>query len=53
MPNSHCLVIRAGAISQSELNALPAHIQQLMAKIRPHAVNLVDAWMIPDYLLDR
>ncbi|KAF4159240.1 hypothetical protein CNMCM6069_002332 [Aspergillus lentulus] len=44
--------IRAGAISQSELNTLPAHIQQLMAKIRPHAVNLVDAWMIPDYLLD-
>ncbi|KAL6230270.1 hypothetical protein BDW75DRAFT_244983 [Aspergillus navahoensis] len=44
--------IRAGAISQSHLNALPARIQELMAQICPHAVNLVDAWMIPDYLLD-
>jgi acyl-CoA oxidase len=24
-----------------------------MARIRPHAVPLVDAWKIPDYLLDR
>lgn len=24
-----------------------------MVRIRPHAVKLVDSWMIPDYLLDR
>ena len=24
-----------------------------MKRIRPHAVALVDSWMIPDYLLDR
>jgi acyl-CoA oxidase len=24
-----------------------------MTLIRPHAVKLVDSWMIPDYLLDR
>jgi len=24
-----------------------------MARIRPHALKLVDSWMIPDYLLDR
>lgn len=24
-----------------------------MARIRPHAVRLVDSWSIPDYLLDR
>ena len=23
-----------------------------MAEIRPHAVNLVDAWKVPDFLLD-
>ncbi|KAM3419713.1 Acyl-coenzyme A oxidase [Cercospora zeina] len=27
-------------------------IQELMAHVRPHAVRLVDAWSIPDYLLD-
>lgn len=27
-------------------------IQELMAQVRPHAVRLVDAWSIPDYLVD-
>lgn len=27
-------------------------IQSLMLDIRPHAVSLIDAWAIPDYLLD-
>lgn len=43
----------SGAVSEEELNALPARILELMTeKIRPHAVKLVDAWSIPDYLLD-
>ncbi|KAL2802823.1 acyl-CoA dehydrogenase/oxidase [Aspergillus granulosus] len=44
--------IQSRAISQSQLDALPGRIQKLMAQIRPHAVKLVDSWMIPDYLLD-
>ncbi|KAL3465672.1 acyl-CoA dehydrogenase/oxidase C-terminal [Aspergillus heterothallicus] len=44
--------VRSHAISQDQLNALPNRIQELMALIRPHAVKLVDSWMIPDYLLD-
>lgn len=31
---------------------LPDSVLDLMAQIRPHAVKLVDAWSIPDYLLD-
>lgn len=42
----------AGGVSNEQLDALPDRIQELMAKIRPHAVNLVDAWNIPEYLLD-
>lgn len=47
------IVFRCGAISQSDLNAIPSRIEELMGRIRPHAVNLVDSWEIPDYLLDR
>ena len=47
------LVFRCGAVSQSDLDLLPARVQELMSLIRPHAVKLVDSWMIPDYLLDR
>ncbi|KAJ5916641.1 hypothetical protein N7504_000656 [Penicillium tannophilum] len=43
---------RCGAVSQSDLDLLPTRVQDLMARIRPHAVKLVDSWMIPDYLLD-
>jgi len=42
----------AGGVTNEQLDALPDRIQELMAKIRPHAVNLVDAWRIPEYLLD-
>ncbi|KAJ5527825.1 fatty-acyl coenzyme A oxidase (Pox1) [Penicillium frequentans] len=45
-------VYGSGAVSQSDLDGLLTHVQQLMARIRPQAVTLVDAWMIPDYLLD-
>jgi acyl-CoA oxidase len=41
------------AVTNSSLDALPDTILILMTeKIRPHAVKLVDAWAIPDYLLD-
>ena len=43
---------RAKAVSDDDLDALPAKIQDLMADIRPHAVRLVDGWKIPDFLLD-
>jgi acyl-CoA oxidase len=34
------------------MEAIPEEIKSLLVRIRPHAVKLVDAWMIPDYLLD-
>lgn len=46
-------VLRCGAASAKDLDALPDRIQDLLSRIRPHAVNLVDAWKFPDYLLDR
>ncbi|KAL2833165.1 acyl-CoA dehydrogenase/oxidase C-terminal [Aspergillus pseudoustus] len=46
------LVFTCGAASRAQLDALPARVNELMARIRPHAVSLVDAWKIPDYLLD-
>ncbi|RMY22147.1 hypothetical protein D0867_02897 [Hortaea werneckii] len=44
--------LKAQAVSDEDLDLLPETIQTLMAEIRPHAVRLVDAWSIPDYLLD-
>ncbi|KAL2867251.1 acyl-CoA dehydrogenase/oxidase [Aspergillus lucknowensis] len=41
-----------GAASRAQLDVLPARVNELMARIRPHAVPLVDSWKIPDYLLD-
>ncbi|KAJ5760483.1 hypothetical protein N7520_007639 [Penicillium odoratum] len=52
MENEGYDFFRCGAVSQSDLDLLPSRVQDLMAKIRPHAVKLVDSWMIPDYLLD-
>lgn len=46
-------VFRCNAVSKNDLDRLPGYIQELMSRVRPHAVNLVDSWMIPDYLLDR
>ncbi|KAL5363343.1 acyl-CoA dehydrogenase/oxidase C-terminal [Aspergillus floccosus] len=43
---------RAGAVSDEDLDGLPDYVLRLMEAIRPHAVRLVDAWAIPDYLLD-
>jgi acyl-CoA oxidase len=43
----------AGAASNDQLDGLGARVLDLMRKVRPHAVRLVDTWSIPDYLLDR
>ncbi|KAK8200961.1 hypothetical protein M8818_006281 [Zalaria obscura] len=42
----------ARAVADHDLDLLPGRVQALMTEIRPHAVNLVDAWSIPDFLLD-
>ncbi|MCJ1303780.1 hypothetical protein MMC08_006591 [Hypocenomyce scalaris] len=42
----------SNGVSNTQLDALPSRIQDLMASLRPHAVKLVDSWMVPDYLLD-
>lgn len=42
----------SGALQTSHLHSLNDKIQSLLSAIRPHAVRLVDAWSIPDYLLD-
>ncbi|KAJ5818598.1 hypothetical protein N7474_004189 [Penicillium riverlandense] len=52
MENEGFEFFRCNAVSQDDLSRLPARIQDLMARLRPHAVNLVDSWKIPDYLLD-
>lgn len=52
MDNSARDFAKAQAVSDEELDELPQVIQQLMAEVRPHAVNLVDSWCIPDFLLD-
>ncbi|GAB1215542.1 hypothetical protein ATERTT37_004733 [Aspergillus terreus] len=41
-----------GVVNREQLDKLPARVHDLMTQIRPHAVKLVDSWMIPDYLLD-
>ncbi|KAF2719386.1 acyl-CoA oxidase [Polychaeton citri CBS 116435] len=43
---------KANAVSWTVLEQLPYYVQQTMSLIRPHAVSLVDAFKIPDYLLD-
>jgi acyl-CoA oxidase len=42
----------SGSLQPAQLSSITGEIQTLMAKIRPHAVKLVDAWSIPDYLLN-
>ncbi|KAF2707736.1 hypothetical protein K504DRAFT_446846 [Pleomassaria siparia CBS 279.74] len=45
-------LIVSGALEPSALGDLTPKIQTLLRAVRPHAVRLVDAWSIPDYLLD-
>jgi acyl-CoA oxidase len=40
------------AVSPESVYGLQDIILELMAELRPHAVKLVDAWSIPDFLLD-
>lgn len=40
------------SIPSADLHTLPDTILSLMTQLRPHAVKLVDAWSIPDFLLD-
>ncbi|KIW05444.1 uncharacterized protein PV09_03333 [Verruconis gallopava] len=45
--------ITTGAVTSSSIEELEDAVLLLMTeKIRPHAVKLVDAWAMPDYLLD-
>ena len=44
--------LMAGALTTDQLKQVTPRIQKLMAEVRPHAVRLVDAWSIPDYLLE-
>jgi acyl-CoA oxidase len=44
--------LRSANIAPAALDSLEDRIVALMAEIRPHAVKLVDAWSIPEYLLD-
>jgi acyl-CoA oxidase len=43
---------KSGAVSAEMLDSLPQRVLELMERIRPHAVRLVDSLAIPDYLLD-
>ena len=43
---------KSGAVAAEALDALPNQILELMQRIRPHAVRLVDSFALPDFLLD-
>jgi len=40
------------ALAVEQLARVTPEITRLMAQVRPHAVRLVDAWSVPDYLLE-
>jgi acyl-CoA oxidase len=45
---------QSGALSNQSIDRIAdTAIGALMTEIRPHAVKLVDAWKLPDYLLYR
>jgi acyl-CoA oxidase len=52
MEQSSTSFLLTNSIPASCLTTLPDSILELMAQLRPHAVKLVDAWSIPDYLLN-
>ena len=43
----------SGAVRSEILDRIPDAILALMQDIRPHCVRLVDAFALPDFLLDR
>jgi acyl-CoA oxidase len=44
--------IKSRALEATQLEELEHRVKALLVRIRPHAVRLVDAWSIPDYVLD-
>lgn len=52
MEQSATSFILTSSISSACLTMLPDSILELMSDLRPHAVKLMDAWSIPDFLLD-
>jgi acyl-CoA oxidase len=40
------------SVSTSDLQVLDVKILEVMVELRPHAVKLVDAWAVPDWLLE-
>jgi acyl-CoA oxidase len=40
------------ALTVESMHDVTPAIQELMTQVRPHAVRLVDAWSVPDYLLE-
>jgi len=52
MEQSSTSFLLTNSIPASCLTTLPDSILELMAQLRPHAVKLVDAWSIPDFLLN-
>lgn len=53
MQNNALEFIQTETVSLNQLDEVPGRILELMRRIRPHAVRLVDVWALPDYLLDR
>ncbi|KAL6818043.1 acyl-CoA oxidase [Trichoderma sp. SZMC 28013] len=52
MQNNALEFIQTETVSLNQLDEVPGRILELMRRIRPHAVRLVDVWALPDYLLD-
>ena len=52
MEQSSTSFLLTNSIPASCLTTLPDSILELMTQLRPHAVKLVDAWSIPDFLLN-
>lgn len=51
--NDHAIeFLSSNAISAADIDALDDVILRIMSELRRHVVPLVDAWAIPDYLLD-
>ncbi|KKP04711.1 acyl-CoA oxidase [Trichoderma harzianum] len=52
MQNNALEFIQTETVSLDQLSAVRDRIFELMRRIRPHAVRLVDVWALLDYLLD-
>ena len=52
LDNSSSEFLLSKALQADQLQHLTPRLQELMKEVRPHAVRLVDAWSIPDYVLE-